>query len=234
VHAAARAGRSRAGWGGAGRPAHQQACHMGSPGGPPRPLRRRSGSACCARRGSGGAAAMAGPRGHLTGRGLQRYNTSVDRRRRPPASLDGRAHFVSMHTMLNKTPQAYLNHTLGYPPWDLCPSDNTRAFFGVTTHEISLPKPERHLIRSGPSWRLLLPVGAIWRALKGLGREEVHLRRAKQARREDRERRRYSISTSTAARGFCGRVGLRAGRRGAPPPPASGAVEAPAGAVLYV
>ena len=108
VHAAARAGGGRAGWGGAGRPAQQQPCQMSSPGRPPRPLRRRSGSACCARRGSGGAAAMAGPRGHLTGRGLQRYNTSVDRRRRPPASLDGRAHFVSMHTMLNKTPQAHL------------------------------------------------------------------------------------------------------------------------------
>ena len=75
---------------------------------PPRPLRRRSGSACCARKGSGGAAAMAGPRGHLTGRGLQRYNTSVDRRRRPPASLDGRAHFVSGKRNLTKTLLAHM------------------------------------------------------------------------------------------------------------------------------
>ena len=51
---------------------------------------------------------MAGPRGHLTGRGLQRYNTSVDRRRRPPASLDGRAHFVSGKRNLTKTLLAHM------------------------------------------------------------------------------------------------------------------------------
>ena len=107
VRAAVRAGGGRAGWGGAGRPAQQQPCQMSSPGGPPRPLRRRSGSACCARRGSGGAAPMVGPRGHLTGRGLQRYSTSVDRRRRPPARLDRLPHFVSMNTIFNKTLQAH-------------------------------------------------------------------------------------------------------------------------------